>query len=132
MILGLQSPTSGIRYVHKFEYFFDISPKASSVVHFFIFLLKFRFLTWQLIMWVLIDASLYFADWTSPFNFKNGWSLWAVGGLSVASFVAFVIKAFISGLHAGYADNEVWFNFMCVCARALKKILHVLFNSYIS
>ncbi|KAL0919500.1 hypothetical protein M5K25_011595 [Dendrobium thyrsiflorum] len=54
-----------------------------------------------------LPDDVFSLEWASPFNFKNGWIIWAVGGLSVASFVAFVVKAFISGLYAGHADNEV-------------------------
>ncbi|KAH0462691.1 hypothetical protein IEQ34_010266 [Dendrobium chrysotoxum] len=53
-----------------------------------------------------LPDDVFSLEWASPFNFKNGWIIWAVGGLSVASFVAFVVKAFISGLYAGHADNE--------------------------
>ncbi|KAK8936538.1 hypothetical protein KSP39_PZI012812 [Platanthera zijinensis] len=48
---------------------------------------------------------IFSLDWGSPFNATNGWILWAVGGLSIACLVAFLIKVLISGLYAGHADN---------------------------
>ncbi|XP_026659996.1 uncharacterized protein LOC103705897 isoform X4 [Phoenix dactylifera] len=44
--------------------------------------------------------------WGRPFNLQNGWILWASGGLVIASFAVFLVKALISASSAGQTPNQ--------------------------
>ncbi|XP_073100398.1 uncharacterized protein [Elaeis guineensis] len=47
--------------------------------------------------------------WGRPFNLQNGWILWASGGLIIACFAVFLVKALISGSSAGQTPNQAEF-----------------------
>ncbi|XP_008788011.1 uncharacterized protein LOC103705897 isoform X2 [Phoenix dactylifera] len=47
--------------------------------------------------------------WGRPFNLQNGWILWASGGLVIASFAVFLVKALISASSAGQTPNQAEF-----------------------
>ncbi|KAG1365573.1 hypothetical protein COCNU_12G005730 [Cocos nucifera] len=61
--------------------------------------------------------------WGRPFNLQNGWILWASGGLAIACFAVFLVKALISASSAGQTPNQAEF---------LAQLLPFIDSSYLS